>query len=176
MKKNVPLYDVIIVGVFLALLVYYLLVQGPIKTQTQQLTVQKQELENEVVMLEPYMKQMQTWRDELEELKKQGNPTSIPDYDNIDHIINEMHTLLDDSGGFSVNYGEITCENNIVTRNIDISFTTNNYSDMKAKIEDIRNSEYKYQITDLSITGSNSGTYSCKMHIVAHEYSENGTI
>ena len=90
MKRNVPLYDVILVGILIVLAVYYLVVQGPIKTRTEELNVQKQQLENDIALLQPSIDQKHVWEEELEKIYKKynNNPTSIPDYDNVNNIIN----------------------------------------------------------------------------------------
>ena len=177
MKKNVPLYDVILVGILIALVAYYFIVQGPIKQQTEELQIQKQEIETEILALEPSIQQKHVWEEELEKIYKKynNNPISIPEYDNIDNIINEMHVYLDDCG-FSINHGDITCEDNIVTRIIGITFTTNSYDVMRNKINAINNSGFKYQITDLSVTRNNDQTLTCSMKIVAYEYNSSGEL
>lgn len=177
MKKNVPLYDVILVGILLVLAVYYFVVQGPIKTRTEELTVQKQQIETDIQVLQPSIDQKHVWEEELDKIydKYNNNPISIPDYDNVNNIINEMHIFLDDCG-FSINYGDVACEDNIVTRNISITFTTKDYETMKTKIMAIHDSTYKYQITNLNVNYNNDGTYSCSMNLVAYEYNSNGEL
>lgn len=175
-KKKLPLYSFAAIGVVVILVVYLLFVQGPIKTETKELEAKRISLENELFQLQPYITQKHNWEEELDKIKKSGNATSIPDYDNINNIISEMHMILGDINNFSINYGNITVENNIVTRVLDLSFTAKNYDLLKEKISAIHDSPYKYQITDIAISSNANGEHSCRMAIVAYEYNESNEI
>ena len=174
MKKKMPLYELLFIIAAILAIACVLVLSFPVKTQKENLTAQKVSIENQTMQTQPYIKQMKDWKEELDALRAKGELTSIPDYDNIDNIINELDAILDDSGK-TINYGDVTCENNIVTRKLSISFSTSSYDVLKQKVEAIHNSSYKYQITDISI-GANNGNYTCTMEIVAYEYSESGEL
>lgn len=174
MKKKMPLYELLFIIAAILAIGCILVLAFPVKNEKESLQAQRTAIENQTMETEPYIRQMNMWKEELDQLRAEGELTSIPDYDNIDNIINELDVILNDTGK-TINYGDVTCENSIVTRKLTISFSTNNYDVLKRKVEAIHNSSYKYQITNISIA-INNGTYNCNMEIVAYEYNESGEL
>jgi len=177
MKKGLPLYDIILIGILVVLLAYYFVVQGPIKRQTEELEQQKANIQEQIAIVQPRIQEMKVWQDELTKIneKYDGNPTSIPDYPNIDPILNELSTFFDNGASYNIEHVSTSINGNVVTRVEVVSFTLGSYEAVKEKIDLINNSMFKYQITDLAIS-MNNGSCSCSLTFVAHEYSASGAL
>lgn len=178
MKKKFSIRELILFGVFVCLLAYYLAVQGPIKKQTEELEQERLTIETQIAAYQPKLNEMHYYEEELDKIYKKydGNPVSIPNYPNINNVISEMSVIFDGDSTYSIHFSDAAISDCIVSRNIKITFTCYSYSEMVNKIDKINSSTNKYKITDLDINYNSGNQYSVNLSMVEYEYSASNTL
>ena len=175
MRKSISPRELLLLGFLIIITVYYFVIQGPIKKQTEELEAQKSEIETNIAVTAPTVEKKKMMQEEIDKVFAQDpNPVSISNYDNIENIILEMNAIFDTGdNSYQINYatgGEVKYEDNIVERWIKISFTAPNYDDALSRIGALHDSVHKYQITNLYVSGSKDDTCSVSIVLVDYEY------
>ena len=178
MKREISHREMILLGILIILAFYYFVVQGPISQQKKELEAEIETAQSQITALTPVVSQKKAWEKEIEAVyeKYDGDPQSIPDYNNINPVIIEMHAIFDDADSFQLNFSDPQIENHIVTRIISISFTSSSYEDAKNRIQLVHDSKNKYQITDMTMSEGSNGSYSVSLVVHAYEYCESGVL
>ena len=172
MKRNITYREMILLGLLLVLAVYYFVVQGPIKKQTEELEARRTQLETDLVAIQPKVVEKEKMEEAIDKVFAENpNPTSIPDYDNINKIILQMNAIFASANSYNISFSDATCAENISQRTIKISYVSNSYEDAVNRIQQLHDSDYRYQITDLSVSQSGNG-YAVTIVIMDYEYAD----
>ena len=145
--------SLIILGLLVIAAAYYFVVQGPIARQTEACEANIAMMNDQIAVLEPQVTQKKQWEKELEELrtKSDGEIPTIAEYDNIINLMAEFNIIFDAARSYSFTFSDETIAENIVTRNIQLSFSTDSYATAVRLIRALHDSEYLYVIRNISI-------------------------
>ena len=116
----------VILAILLAGALYYLLFQSPLQSKTAQVSGEIADVQDNIATAQVMLQKKQTMQKELDAIFSQsdGEPTKIPDYDNVQAVIKELNQILSASDEYSVNFGPLEDSNNsIVRRPVGLSFS-----------------------------------------------------
>jgi hypothetical protein len=101
---------------------------------------------------------------EIEENQGSETGSTVESYDNMKNEINALNDILSDAVTFDLSFEQPVASGNVARRQINVSFTANDYTSAKAIIQALHDCKYRCLITDLSINptslenSSSSGT------------------
>ncbi len=182
MKKNISMRELILLGALIIVAAYYFMVQGPIVEEKEEIDALQAELDLQIDASEMKLVQMRSMEAAVDEVfAKNPNPTQvIPTYNNINNILLELHTILDSTSEYSIDFDAETAESDIARRVITIYFSVPSREAALERIAAIENSPNRYLIRDLSISDNENAYYSrsgrtsarweVTMHITSFEY------
>ena len=109
---------------------------------------------------------------ELDEIFEQNpNPLGLADYDNLQPVMVELNTILAATQSYSLNFATVDATQSIIRREINITFTCNNYATAKIVLQRLHDSIYRCMLNNVSISRgrSSDGTVSVSGSIVFFE-------
>jgi Tfp pilus assembly protein PilO len=178
----------VIFAILLVGALYYLFFLSPLQSKTDAVTAQIADTEDEMDAAQIKLQQKKTMQDELDKIfaDANGDPTKIPDYDNVQAVIQELNKILSESDQYTLDFGELEdSTNSIIRRPVSLSFSCSSYDAVRSILEQLGSSEFRSLITDVSITNNeemsgnytaagNDGNYaySVSAQINFYEYSE----
>lgn len=117
------------------------------------------------------LKKMQA---ELNSSKASGHIVSeMPDYDNSQKLMVELNSILISADNYNVSFMPLTQQDNIVRREMELSFTCSGYKTAENIVESIGSSRYRNIIKSLSMTSEdnnlNSGQVTVNMDVTYFE-------
>ena len=153
MKKNISMRELILLGALIVIAAYYFMVQGPIVEEKEEIDALQAELDVQIDASEMKLVQMRSMEAAVEEVFAENpNPTQvIPTYNNINNILLELHTILDSTSDYSIDFDTETAEGDIARRSITIYFSVPSRESAIEKIRAIEESPNRYLIRDMSI-------------------------
>lgn len=110
---------------------------------------------------------------ELEALFADGaEPVAIADYDNLQPVMFELHTILSGAEDYSLSFGTVDTSQSIVRRSISLSFTSRSYESARDILELLCGSAYRCMLDSVSISvGQNTeGNVSVDGTVLYFEY------
>lgn len=155
MKKSVmSLRELILLGILIVLAAYYFVVQGPIAKETEALENARAQVDAELDTEQDRLLMKGAMERELEAVfaAAGGNPEALPDYNNINNVINELHAILDSSRSYNIVFGDDEEDDYVVRREIKINYRVKSYRSAIARLDAIRNSSNAYLLQDVAIT------------------------
>ena len=173
MKKTISIRELALLGVLIILAAYYFVVQGPVAKETDELTQNRITLQSQIDEGNIKLAAMQKMQNELDSIYAEagGAPQTLADYSNNKVLLNELNTILNMADKFDVSFGDVSFENNIMRREISISFETQSKDAAEFIAEAIESSKYAYLITGFSTTvNDSSGIWSSSMSLVNYEF------
>jgi len=147
----------VILAILLAGALYYLFFLSPLQSKTEQLTGEISDVQDNIATAQVMLQKKQTMQKELDAIFSQsdGEPTKIPDYDNVQAVIKELNQILSASDEYSINFGSLEDSNNsIVRRPVGLSFSCGTYEAVRSILGQLGSSEYRSLITDVSVVRS----------------------
>lgn len=147
----------LILAVLVIVIVYIKIVFEPINRQveTYQSAVAEEqlEIENDIIRFQN-MKQMQS---ALREMKAEDKVREIPNYDNRNALMQELHQILSGTKEYAVDFSAETGRDGyIVLRPVELSFQTGTYAQARAVIDALGNSRNLNQISDVTINSKSN--------------------
>lgn len=181
MKKTISIREMILLGVLIILAAYYFVVQGPIAKETEELENARVQVEAEIEEAQSLLTVKKAMEKAIEETFEAagGNPTALPDYNNINNVINELHAILDSTVSYNIVFGDDEEDGYVVRREIKITYKVKTYDAAIARLDAIRNSRNGYLIEDVAISETTSWTainldeenvYSVSLTMVSFDY------
>ena len=155
LQRRFSARELILLGLLIVLAAYYFLVQGPVKTRTEELEAEKATLETEIQISEAKVEQKRQMQQELEEIfaaAAPDEPLALPDYNHVNNVILELNAILADTNSYNVTFGNEQFDSYIVRRPVTIQFEVNDYETARGIIEQINTSNNQYLIKDLTVT------------------------
>lgn len=110
---------------------------------------------------------------ELEALFADGaEPVAIADYDNLQPVMFELHTILSGAEDYSLSFGTVDTSQSIVRRSISLSFTSRSYESAREILEQLCGSAYRCLLDSVSISvgQSTEGNVSVDGAVLYFEY------
>ena len=89
---------------------------------------------------------------ELEEIfAREEKPRALADYDNLQPVMMELHTVLTGTE-YSLSFGTVDTSQHIVRREISLSFTCSGYDTAKAVLQRLHDSLYRCMLSNITIS------------------------
>lgn len=155
----------------LLVMVYYRLVYVPIQREIE--SYDTTQLETEIQVEEARAAQIQRMKEEI--ASGQGNYNGeVKTYDNQQGEINALNQLFANAEAYRVSARQPVANGNAVRRNVDLSFTVEDYATAERMIEEISNGDFRCLIGNVNITPVNvhelnAGRVSCSLTITFFE-------
>lgn len=166
--------ELILLGVLVFLVVYYLAVQVPVskigaRIDSEQASVNAMiDEDTQKADLMPVM---------LKKIKdaKDSKTPMTPDFDNYIQMISEFNQIFGGSENYTISFDEMALEGNIVRKPMQLQFSAASYADAVDKIRALERSNNSYLLNDTSITTNNAndrtnGGASVSVSLTAFEY------
>lgn len=177
MKKEISLRELILLGILIIIAAYYFLIYGPVTNELSEIETNRSIAETELSMLEAKLGHQRAMEAEIAKVSAEsgGNPTPIPDFDNANNIINELHVILGSRDiPYNIKFNKDNPESFVLRRDLDITFTSHNYDEALSILKDLKSSPFRYTIDDIIISDSTvtseTGTCAVSLNIFCYEY------
>ena len=101
---------------------------------------------------------------ELEEIFDQNpNPLSLADYDNLQSVMVELNSILAATQNYSLSFATVDTSQDIVRREITISYTCDSYATAKSVLQRLHDSAYRCMLNNVNISGGRSNDSSASV-------------
>ena len=145
--KEVVLF-LVLVFAFLALL-YYEVVYIPLNEQIA--SYDTTEIESEMQLEQARAQKIKAMNEEMAANKAESVGV-VATYDNIKNEMKALNEIVGKASTYNFSFQDPVGSGSTVRRNIDISFTANNYSDAETIIRELYSCEYRLLIQDMTIS------------------------
>ena len=88
---------------------------------------------------------------EIQKAQADGIKRTVAPYDNSVNLMPELYGIMKSSIDYSLDFGELVFENDIVKRPVEITYDTSTYKQARAIIDKLYSSQYAMQVDDLTI-------------------------
>lgn len=140
---------------------YFFFVHQPVTEALERCAQQTESLNTDITILTAKKQKQDEMQAELDEIKAQGNPPIVPDYDNLDKTMSFLYSVISSTLDYklSVQSTQTASDNsNIVRRSMTLRFTCPDYWIAKEAIQKLQDSPYCCRLGAASITRSTSKT------------------
>lgn len=147
----------IILGILLVLVVYYYLVDMPLRSQTQELESKRSELEAEVTVAQAKVAEYEQMEADLAKLG--SSATYMESYNNRTNEINFLNDTLASTQAYSISFSPVTVEGNQVRRQFQLAYTCDSYTEAMDILGKLTYGHYRCLISDVGcapVQNSNS--------------------
>ncbi|MDO4960576.1 MAG: hypothetical protein Q4E57_01785 [Eubacteriales bacterium] len=173
MKKSLGIKELILVAILVVIAAYYFVVQGPISKQSEQYALEKQDLQSRIMISESKDSVVKKMRAELDRIYENagGNPQALAAYSNNKVLLQELNVILNMADSFQITFGEESYADNIMRREIQISYETQSIDAAELIVNYIENSSNTYLITGFSTSCDQNATkWKSTLDLVNYEY------
>lgn len=131
---------------------YFKLFYEPLKAQITELQTNRQTEETQIAALQPRVLQIRNMEAVIADAKASGDAKAVPPYNNERHVIRELNDILAETRQYSLSFGGLSQGDYIISRPVQMSFTTGTYAEARQTIDRLTNSALINQISDVSIS------------------------
>ena len=151
--KKRELFLLLVLIVLLLGLLYYCFIHQPVERRIRAADTS----DIEVSILSEQQKQ-QRIRSMQQEMEQSGGDSgsSVPTYNNFNEEANLLNQIFGSTASYQFTYHEPEAEDDVVRRQIDISFTACSYAEAHDMLLKLKNSPYRLLIEDLSLSAGGS--------------------
>lgn len=132
---------------------YYLLFYVPTTDRLASLEGEASTLDMQVLTAKAQADSFKRMQAELADLKDTGSsrPT-IATYDNLKQVMTELNRILENTEDFSLSFGAVDASQELVKRQVSLTFTCNSYGEAKQVLNQLQDSASRSLIKNLSMT------------------------
>ena len=174
MNKIISIRELALLGVLIVLAAYYFVVQGPVAKQTEELQSSRTELESQIsdaTQKALVMNKMQTELDEIQSEADGGVTHLLSNYSNNKVVLQELNVILNAADEFDASFGDVSFADNIMRREISISYKTKSKEAAESIVSSIESSVNTYLITGFTTSGdNNNNSWSSSLTLVNYEF------
>ena len=172
MKRIISIRELALLGVLIILAAYYFVVQGPVAKETDNLTQQRSELENQIIEASIKVTAMNKMQEELDNIYEAsgGTPHTLSDYSNNKVLLQELNIILNMADKFDVSFGDMSLEDNVMRREIAISYDTQTKDAAEFIVDSIESSRNTYLITSFDTGVNSNGIWNSSVTLVNYEF------
>jgi len=176
MRRQLTAREWILLGVLLVVMVisgYLMLFYMPMTTERDRCISETAACRTEIEAAQLRLEEKRRMERELEELfSGEIPPLSIADYDNLQHVMLELNTILAPTKDYSLSFSTVDASQTIVRRSIILTFTAGSYEAAKTVLQQLHDSAYRCMLDDVSLSmdREESGAVSVDGTIVFFEY------
>ena len=174
MNKIISIRELALLGVLIVLAAYYFVVQGPVAKQTEELQSSRTVLESQISDATEkaiVMNKMQSELDEIQSAADGGVTHLLSNYSNNKVVLQELNVILNAADEFDASFGDVSFADNIMRREISISYKTQSKEAAESIVSSIESSINTYLITGFTTSGdNNNGSWSSSLTLVNYEF------
>ena len=134
---------------------YYKFLLEPINDQIENYNSQAAQEQDTIMQNMALIQKKKAMEQELEEIFAENpNPTPIPSYDNSGVLMVELHAILDGTVDYTLSFADTSLLSGgyLLRRPVRLDFTAGTYSQARAIINKLHDSDNINQISDLTVT------------------------
>ena len=173
MNRIISIRELALLGVLIILAAYYFVVQGPVASETAQLSNQRADLQNEIDIASAKAMKVKNMQSELDKIYENadGEPQSLATYSNNKVLLQELNIYMDMADEFDISFGDETITDSVMRREITINYKTLSREAAEYIAQLIEDSKNTYLITGFSTScDSNETVWSSTLSLVNYEY------
>ena len=164
MNKKITLSkrETVLLLIFVAILLgfgYFKLIHQPVVDGIKEAQERQATAETQLLIETGKLQQMKKMEQELEELlAAEGEDAfDLPRYDNMQHVMIQLNTILAATQEYSLTFGELRFdEHGLVSRPIQMEFYAGNYEVAREIIDQLYNCPFRCRISDINISSESS--------------------
>lgn len=145
-----------LLGVVLVGLVYYQFVHRTVVQGTEEALARQAALETELLRHQERLSQLRRMKEELE--TPGARSSYMPSYNSYQEEVTLLNSILQGAGQYSVSFSNPSREGEQVRRGFTLSFTAASYSDAKAMIQRLSDSEIRCLVNSVAFSGPMDGS------------------
>ena len=153
-RREKILMIILVLLVIVAL--YYYLVDMPVRETLATADEEISLYDMQSTVLQAKLDRYKAMKAELDELKKKGEPTPVPQYDNLPSVITFLDTVLSTKKDYKLSLADPSFTENIARRNASVSFTASSYADACKAVETLQNCPFMCKVDNVSMTPKTS--------------------
>ena len=139
----------LILSVLLIGLVYYQLVDKPVRTSIASARAERESLETELNAVRNKVQNLEKLQGEINEIKGSGSLSRMESYNNSRAEIALLNDILTDTLDYTIEFSDVTRNKEQIRRNFTLKFRTQDYSAMRRVIEQLCSSKYRCLVTEI---------------------------
>lgn len=176
MKRKLTAREWILLGVLAVISVvsgYVMLFYLPVTAARDSALAEAENCKLELEAVQLRLTEKQRMERELEEIfTREKAPVSLAAYDNLKPVMVELNTVLNGTEDYSLSFGTVDTSQNIVRREISISFTCGSYHAAKEVLQRLHDSMYRCMLNDITVSleQTDGGLATVNGSIVFFEY------
>lgn len=143
------LFLLLVLIVLLLGLLYYCFIHQPVERRIR--AADTTEIENTILSEQQKQQRIRSMQQEME--ASGGDSGSyVPTYNNFNEEANLLNTIFGSTASYHFTYHEPEAEDDVVRRQIDISFTAGSYAEAHEMLLQLKDSPYRLLIQDVSLS------------------------
>ena len=143
----------VVLGILLAVSGYFLLFYTPMKEERERCLAETENCTIQIEAANIRLEEKRRMERELEELfSKEPPPLSIPDYDNREPVMFELHSILTAAMDYSLSFSTVDASQTIVRRSISMNFTAPGYEAARDILRKLHDCSYRCLLDNLVIS------------------------
>jgi len=178
-SKRTTTYEKTLMVILIFLIViscYYLFFYKPSMERLTSLDAEADDISTNINLAQAQLVKKEKMQSEIDAIFREsnGNPTAISVYDNTQNILHELNDIFGMTA-FDLTFATPQMADDIVRRNISLSFNVSSYAEVESILRKLHDSEYRCLIRDMSIrfgSSSSGATYTVSAEITYFEYYE----
>ena len=147
-------------GILLALLAviavvsgYVMLFYNPMTTRRDTAREETELCQIQIDAAQIRLSEKRRMEQELAEIfARDPSPRSLAAYDNMQAVMLELHTILEQTQDYSLSFGTVDASVPIVRREISVNFICGSYVAAKAVLQSLHDSQYRCMLNDINIS------------------------
>lgn len=150
---------------------YVLLFYLPTTQRLESLNTQIAQSQELTAQLDARLASQQQMEKKLAQLSEQGAQVPyMPDYDNLQAVMVELHTILAGCQEYSLSFQSEQGENHVVSRRVSIPFTCSSYEQAKDILQKLHDSALRGLLGDMQLSQLENGTVKVSVTMTFFEY------
>ena len=141
---------ILLLSLVLVGLVYYWFVDRPVREGIAAANAERDALMIELDGVNAKLLQLQKMEKEIEELGELQDQSRIPSYNNTSGEMDELNAILQSSTGYTISFGDVKRNGDLIRRDFHLQFTTNGYDEAKRIISSLAGSELRCLIGNIT--------------------------
>ena len=156
MKRKLTPRECMLLGVLAVLVLasaYVMLFYMPTTSARDNALAETETCRQQIEVAQLRLTEKQRMERELEEIfARDPNPLGLANYDNLQPVMMELHTVLAGTQDYSLSFATVDASQRIVRREISVNFTCNSYDSAKAVLQRLHDSMYRCMLNNISIS------------------------
>lgn len=155
MKRKMTTREWILLGVLVVLALvsgYVMLFYMPTTAARDNALAEAESYRNQLAAAQVRLAEKQRMERELNEIAQNPSSVGLPDYDNIQPLMEELSAILSAAQSYSLSFATPDTSESIVTREVSVSFTCDSYIAAKGVLQRLHDSQYRCMLNNINIS------------------------